>query len=349
MDLPVSRPWEAGVVLASIIFKGRRVDMQTLLVATAQGIVICQRTRDGWQEATRVLPDQHVTSIMAREGVILAGTKRGIYRSSDDGQTWEAASQGLDTLHVRWLAYHPDVSDLEFAGTEPAGIFVSHNGGDSWRTCPEVAQLRDRFRWSLPYSPEAGCVRGFAFHGERAYAAVEVGGVLISQDRGETWQLAEGSDGKPDLQGPPEPFIYPDVHSLEGHPSAANLVYAPTGGGFYRTHDGGKTWQLRYDCYCRAVWVDPQDPEHIVLGPADGVDRNGRIEESRDGGETWRLASNGLQVPWRRGMVERFCQVDEELFAVLSTGQLLATSLATLAWRYILTDVHRINAVTVMA
>jgi photosystem II stability/assembly factor-like uncharacterized protein len=244
------------------------------------------------------------------------------------------------------MAFHPDVSDLEFAGTEPAEIFVSNDGGDSWRACPEVAQLRDRFGWSLPYSPEAGCVRGFAFHGPRVYAAVEVGGVLVSDDRGETWRLVDGSDGKPDLEGPPEPFVYPDVHSLATHPSSPDLIYAPTGGGFYRSNDGGKTWQLFYDCYCRAVWVDPQNPDHLILGPADGVDRNGRIEETQDGGETWSLASNGLQVPWRRGMVERFFQADDEIFAVLSTGQLLQASLSTLAWNRILPDITNLNAMT---
>ena len=111
----------------------------------------------------------------------------------------------------------------------------------------------------LPYSPEAGCVRGFAFHGERAYAAVEVGGVLRSDDGGETWRLAEGSDGNPDLDGPPEPFVYPDVHSIDVHPSSPDLVFAPTGGGFYRSIDGGRTWTLLYDCYCRAAWIDPLD------------------------------------------------------------------------------------------
>ncbi len=246
------------------------------------------------------------------------------------------------------MAFHPDISDFEFAGTEPANIFVSHNGGDLWRSCPEVAELRDEFKWNLPYSPEAGCVRGFAFHGSRAYAAVEVGGVLISDDKGESWRLADGSDGNPDLQGPPEPFVYPDVHSLEVHPSSPDLVYAPTGGDFYRSYDGGKTWVDLYDCYCRAVWVDPLDSEHIILGPADHVDANGRIEESRDGGKTWLLASNGLKVPWRRGMVERFFEADDELFAVLSNGQLLITSLSNLEWRYILPDVHHVNAITRM-
>jgi hypothetical protein len=323
--------------------------MNRLILASEQGVVICERDGDAWSESARGLRDQHATSVIAREGVILVGTENGIFRSEDEGKTWEEVSSGLTSRHVRWMAYHPDVSDLEFAGTEPANIFVSHHGGDSWRSCPEVAQLRDQFGWSLPYSPEAGCVRGFAFHGKRVYAAVEVGGVLVSDDGGETWQLAEGSDGKPNLAGPPEPFIYPDVHSLEVHPSSPDLIYAPTGGGFYRSNDGGKTWKLFYDCYCRAVWVDPQNPDHMILGPADGVDRNGRIEESRDGGETWSRASNGLQVPWRRGMVERFFQADEELFAVLSNGQLLDASLNGLQWSYVLPNINDVNAITGIA
>jgi photosystem II stability/assembly factor-like uncharacterized protein len=322
--------------------------MNRLLLATEQGLIVCERNGDDWHETLRGLTDQHVTSVIAREGVILAGTADGVFCSEDQGQTWEEASAGLTARHVRWMSFHPDVSDLEFAGTEPAEIFVSHDGGGSWRACPEVAELRDRHQWMLPYSPEAGCVRGFAFHGPRVYAAVEVGGVLVSGDTGQTWQLAEGSNGNPDLEGPPEPFVYPDVHSLEVHPSSGDLVYAPTGGGFYRSNDGGKTWKLFYDCYCRAVWVDPQNPEHLTLGPADGVDRNGRIEESRDGGQTWSMASNGLQVPWRRGMVERFFQAEEELFAVLSNGQLLSASLSNLQWKQVLPGMTNVNAVTRM-
>ena len=323
--------------------------MNKLILATEQGIVSCEREGDGWVFTNRSLTDQHVTSVIAREGVILAGTENGIFRSDDEGDTWEEASNGLTARHVRWMAFHPDLSDFEFAGTEPAGIFVSHDGGESWRSCHEVMQLRDQFKWNLPYSPEAGCVRGFAFHGSRVYAAVEVGGVLVSDDKGETWVLADGSDGNPDLEGPPEPLIYPDVHSLEVHPSSPDLVYAPTGGGFYRSKDGGQTWKLFYDCYCRAVWVNPNDPQYVILSPADGVDRNGRIEESRDGGETWALASNGLQVPWRRGMVERFFQANNELFAVLSNGQLLSASLSALEWKCILPNIPDVNALTTMA
>ncbi len=318
--------------------------MDRLLLATQHGLVVCERNGDGWRELLRGLTDKSVTSVIAREGVILAGTPDGVFRSDDLGGTWHEASDGLSARHVRWMAYHPDVSDLEFAGTEPAGIFVSHDGGGSWRSCPEVTELRDRLKWSLPYSPEAGCVRGFAFLGTRGYAAVEVGGVLRSDDSGETWRLVEGSDGHPDLEGPPEPLIYPDVHSIAIHAWSRDAVIAPTGGGLYRSTDGGKVWALIYECYCRAAWQNPDDPQNILLGPADGVDRDGRIEATNDGGMTWVSASDGLEVPWRDHMVERFTQADDEMLAVLSNGELLSAHFSVWQWRRILPSVEGVAA-----
>jgi len=319
-----------------------------LVVATARGVHVYERSQDNWQQIAHGLDHLRVTSIVAREGVILAGTTDGVYRSDDFGNTWREASTGLTTRYVRWMAFHPDVSDLEFAGTEPAGIFVSHNGGESWRECAEVARLRDAHKWYLPYSNGAGCIRGFTFHGERVYAAAEVGGALRSDDRGETWALCEGSTGEPDLSSPPTPFVHPDVHSIAVHPSSPDLVFAATGGGLYRSRDGGTTWELMYDCYCRAVWLDPHDANHLILGPADHVDANGRIEASHDGGKSWQKAAQGLTVPWRHHMVERFVNVDEELVAVLSNGTLIATSLAKLDWNVILPNVKDANAVTSM-
>lgn len=317
-----------------------------IYLGTDSGIAVCEKEPD-WHIVHRGLEGQRVTSIASREGIILGGTTKGILRSEDGGKSWIEANTGLNQRHVRWLAYHPDATGLVFAGTEPAAIFISRDDGNSWKECPEVSSLRDEHGWFLPYSPESGCVRGFAFHGERGYAAVEVGGVLRSDDNGTSWRLAEGSDGNPNLGGPPEPFVYPDIHSLQVHPSSPDLVDAPTGGGFYRSLDGGATWEHLYDCYCRAVWTDPAEPDHLILGPADGVARNGRIEETYDGGHTWRMASKGLEVPWSRHMVERFAQIDSELLAVLSNGELICTALSTLNWRRILPDSGRVNAVAI--
>lgn len=313
-------------------------------LAAQNGILFADPNKD-WRVTGRALESHMVSAVTVGDGFVLAGTNDGMFRSTDGGHTWHEASSGLDHRHVRWLAVHPQQARMAFAGTEPAGIFVSHNGGESWQACPEVMALRDRFHWSLPYSPEAGCVRGFAFHGERAYAAVEVGGVLVSDDSGANWGLAEGSDGRPNFTRPAAPMIHADVHSIYVHPSSPDLVYAPTGGGFYTSIDGGKTWRCMYDCYVRAAWIDPNDPAHIVLGPADGVDRNGRIEESFDSGETWQAASDGLAVPWSRHMVERFAPVNQQLVAVLSNGEVMVRHLGGGAWRQVLQHVEGVNAV----
>jgi photosystem II stability/assembly factor-like uncharacterized protein len=279
--------------------------------------------------------------------VILAGTTAGVLRSDDGGETFAEASDGLATRHIRWLVYHPDVSDLEFAGTEPAGIFVSHDGAGSWRACPEVEALRDEHGWWLPYSPEAGCVRGLAFHGERAYAAVEVGGVLRSDDAGETWRLAGGSTGEPVFEIPPAPLVFSDVHWVASNPASPDLVYAATAEGLYRSADGGDTWTGTHaGSYCRAVWVDPVDPEHLVLSPADSVARkNGRIEETRDGGKTWERTSEGLDLPWPDRMVEHFIHIGAELFAATNDGRLYVAPIGTLRWERVLADVAAIRTV----
>jgi photosystem II stability/assembly factor-like uncharacterized protein len=316
-----------------------------LFLGTKKGLVIFERDGADWKESRRGLEEHRITSVTATETVILAGTPAGIFRSVDLGQSWQKAEEGPAHRHVRWLSGHPENPSLLFAGTEPAAIFVSQDQGKTWQSRPEVAQLRDEHGWYLPYSQEAGCIRGFASHGDRLYAAAEVGGVLRSDDRGANWNLVKGSSGSPRTVASTS-SVHPDVHSIVVHPSSADRVFAATGGGLYRSEDGGHIWELLYPCYCRAVWLDPQDPEHILFGPADSVDVLGRIEETTDGGQTWELASTRLQVPWRRHMVERFAQFDDQLLAVLSNGHMLAAPVSTLVWHRIFPQVERIAAVT---
>lgn len=287
-----------------------------LWVATHNGVVRLIDEGRGWQEQARSLQGRHVTSIIAREGAILAGTIDGIVRSDDHGESWYEASAGLTERHVRWLAHHPQVSDLAFAGTEPAAIFVSHDGAATWEEKPEVAALRDQYGWILPYSPNDGCIRDFAVHGERVYAAAEDGALLRSDDRGASWALAPGSPGRRTHQPAPGQ-VHSDVHSVTVHEGDADMALAPTGGGLFRSDDGGATWRNIYRCYCRAAWWDPVDPEHIIFGPASGVDRDGRFAESFDGGATW---TETPDQRWPRHMVERLIPAGGWLFAILSDG-----------------------------
>ncbi len=98
----------------------------TLIVAMGHGIVTYERNEHDWRARARGLDGQNVTSAIAREGTILAGTTNGVFRSDDSGETWHTVSDGLHTRHVRWMAFHPDLSDYEFVGTEPCIGYLVH-------------------------------------------------------------------------------------------------------------------------------------------------------------------------------------------------------------------------------
>ncbi len=312
-----------------------------ILVACHQGLLRAEATTNGWQLDDLMVGGQRVRTVAASGSVLVAGTTTGAYRSLDNGASWNDVSRGLAECNIRRLAHHTYEGKCFFAGTEPAALYRLEPGADEWTECPSVAELRDAYGWRLPYSPAAGCIRGFAFLGHRGYAAAEVGGLLRSDDVGRTWRLAGGSSGDP--KDPPERHrIHPDVHSVFVHPSSADLVFAPTGGGLYRSTDGGVQWSCLYACYCRAVWVDPKDPKRMVLGPADGVQSTGRIEQSTDGGKTWEAAWSGLSAPWAETMVERFVEIEQRLFAVLSNGHLLVADRGELAWKRILPSLEGI-------
>ena len=138
-----------------------------LLLATSNCIAICEPGGEDWRVVRRELMGSFTTSVTNQGDQILVGTRSGIYHSDDGGDSWRAVNNGLTVRHIRWLAAHVDHHKRIFAGSEPAGIFLSLDGGNSWRGSPEVEALRDKQGWYLPYSPEAGCVRGFAFSGTR--------------------------------------------------------------------------------------------------------------------------------------------------------------------------------------
>jgi photosystem II stability/assembly factor-like uncharacterized protein len=316
-----------------------------LIIATARGIQIAQEDGSTWKKTHNDLI-QHAFTAAARQGhSILAGASDGLFVSLNDGQSWQAVEDGLSHPHIRALQFLPDDAGVALAGTEPASIFRSRDGGLSWQECPEVAQLRDKYNWSLPYSPRAGCIRDFAVHGQRAYAAVEQGGLLRSDDNGRSWHLMDPEENE-SLVASHQPWIHPDVHSVHIHPSSADQVFAPTGGGLYYSTSGGRSWSHLHPHYCRAIWVDPNRPATMILGSADGPDRNGRIEVSRNGGDTWDLAMDGLEIGWPNNMVEQFLQIDNQLLAVLSNGALISTTLDTLEWRSIRAPLTNVRAVS---
>jgi len=316
-----------------------------LIAATDQGVITLIKENSKWEPVSNQLKEQRFTAMAVSEaGAVLAGTRKGIYLSIDSGESWQESSTGLKQTHIRSLAFHPDNPGFAYAGTEPAAIFYSKDGGQNWLECLNVPRYRDEHKWFLPYSPEAGCIRGFSFAGETGFAAVEVGGMLVSHDFGESWRLTQD---KNDLT-PVGKDIHADVHQVYIHPKSKNTVIAPTGGGLFLSEDGAESWESIDPNYCRAAWSPPDNWAEIVFGPADGPDRNGRILRTIDGGKHWESADAGLDTPWERTMVEHFVPAGKELFGVLSSGRLIVCRKERFDWITVLAPTYGVRALAII-
>ena len=66
--------------------------------------------------------------------VLLAGTNTGVYRLDQAASNWTHITSPMDEAAlVTALAYAPDNPDIILAGTQPAGLYRSEDGGESWR------------------------------------------------------------------------------------------------------------------------------------------------------------------------------------------------------------------------
>src|SRR5205814_8830962 len=151
-----------------------------------------------------------------------------------------------------------------YAGTEPSRLFRSGDGGESWEELSALQEIPSRPDWSFPPRPWTSHVRWIApspHDAEILLVGIELGGLMRSTDRGETWQ-----DHRPGAQR--------DVHSLAWHPSAPGRAYEAGGGGAAWSEDWGETWSAadegRDRHYTWAVTVDPEDPELWYVAASTG-------------------------------------------------------------------------------
>jgi photosystem II stability/assembly factor-like uncharacterized protein len=184
---------------------------------------------------------------------------RGLFATDDGGRSWRSAESGLQSERVLSVSVSPSDRDggpsAVYAGTEPSNLHRSHDGGSSWRLLPALRTLPSEPTWSFPPRPWTHHVRTIALHPtdpDELIVGIELGGVMRSHDRGESW-----------LDHNPQ--AYSDAHQLLIDPVAPGRVYEAAGQGIARSDDLGTTWQ-RYEGgldrhYAWAVAVDPVDPD----------------------------------------------------------------------------------------
>lgn len=222
---------------------------------------------------------------------LYAATITEIHLSEDGGQTWKwLPSGGIDYRDIWAMAVHPTKPDVIYVGTLPAAIYVSEDGGRSFRELSAFRQLPEYNKWTFPPPPHTAHIRCITLDArvpDEILVGVEEGGVARSRNRGESWE---------DISGPSSPIAYPeyndpsgilpyqmgkheegrvyrDVHWIIRHPKKLDTIYTSTGIGTYWTDNGGKSWsRMEYGlgrAYAIPMVNHPSVPDRIFLGAAE--------------------------------------------------------------------------------
>jgi photosystem II stability/assembly factor-like uncharacterized protein len=258
-------------------------------------MAVCIGTRDGVYRAANV-PIGDVDHVLdsgntlrvrtfpAVDGVF-AATETGLYRSADDGQTWKHLDVPREEVYS--VVGSPDGKRL-YAGTHPAHLSVSTDHGDTWNELDGFQDLPSRDQWHTPRHRNEAHVRSLGVYpatADRVIAGVEVGGVHISDDAGDTW--TERRDG-----------VHNDIHHVLV--LGSDEYVASTGNGLYRTRDAGRSW-IRLDTgldhrYFREAFALDDRLYAAAARSSPGTWRgetgaDAILAESSDGGETFETVS----------------------------------------------------------
>jgi photosystem II stability/assembly factor-like uncharacterized protein len=261
--------------------------------------------------AVEGLDGREVLTFGRANGSILAGTDSGVYRSGD-GRAWQAS--GCEDRAVRAIAAAPGDGGEVYAGTQPAALYRSRDGGCSWTEVESLTRIPGSEQWGLPGDPSASRALSIVFDGgrpPRCWVGVEVGGIMASGDGGETW--SSGMAGQ-----------NPDIHMLALDPGQADVLYAATGfgrvgpgsangeestAGVYRSEDGGSSWRYVWPDherrYTRPMVIDSRAPHALTVGCTinfrsshrDAEGARSMLYQSTDRGETWRSLGDGAHSP----------------------------------------------------
>jgi len=236
----------------------------------------------------RVHPEDSKTVWVAAQGPLWSsGGDRGLYRTTDGGETWARILDIDADTGVNEFVIDPADPDIILAssyqrrrhvwtlinGGPGSGVHKTTDGGKSWRRINQGLPEGDLGRIGLAQAPSAPGI---------VYAIVEAEqeqGVYRSTDFGESWE--KRSDHMTT-----SPQYY---NELVVDPKNPDVVYS-LDTFTHRSDDGGKTWvgvpfrNRHVDDH--ALWIDPENSAHLYIGG------DGGVFESWDRGETWRHVSN---------------------------------------------------------
>ncbi|MCB9296970.1 MAG: glycosyl hydrolase [Lewinellaceae bacterium] len=231
--------------------------------------------------------DSRVAYVAAIGPLWSEGGDRGVYKTTDGGQTWEAVLTIDEHTGVNDIVMDPRNPDVLYAaahqrrrhvftyvgGGPGSGIYKTTDGGKTWEKANKGLPSVDMGRIGLAISPADP---------EILYAIVEAAqdksGFYRSTNRAASWER----QGDYSTSG----NYYSEITA---HPAQPGVVFAMDTY-MHWTEDGGKTFKPIGEKYKHvdnhAMWIDPREPNYFLVGC------DGGIYESFDAGATWAYKPN---------------------------------------------------------
>lgn len=210
---------------------------------------------------------------------VFAGGDTGVFVSHDSGAGWERLGGQGDLPTIWSMAIDPVDPDIIFAGTRPAGVYRSVDGGRTWKRLDvDIARecmIGTPFVTALAVDPDDHRI---------VWAGVEIDGVFRSMDGGDTWTHLK--DGMYDL----------DVHDIAIAPTRPPRLFVSTARDMFMSDDRGDTWQVmgikeKWPLpYARGMAVKADDPRVMFAGCGETTTgERGHVLRTTDYGQRWEV------------------------------------------------------------
>jgi len=268
--------------------------MKAFVATAGNGLALARKTADDEWSVEFLLEDRDVRCVAQdplNPRTVYAGTRGGVLRSDDRGESWRPA--GLGGRIVSTLEVSRSEPGTVYAGTKPALLFVSRDGGARWEELNAFQGILVR-RFLGPFT----YVKAIALSPtDPNVINVGIEGVATvrSADGGKTWTGH--------LKG-----ALRDCHTLRSHPTDGARVYEAggTGAGAAFSIDAGRTWKQQRSGLDRhygwAVAADPGNPQVWYVSVSPGPWKahsanNAQAAIFRSTGGGWCRLAGGLPEP----------------------------------------------------
>lgn len=203
-----------------------------------------------------------------------------------------------------------------FAGVDEAGLFVSEDGGSVWREVRGLTEHETRPKWFPGFG--GLCAHHLLTRGDEIWCAISAVGVMHSSDGGTTW-TGRNAGVKVLIEDETFKDIGTCVHALVADPEDPERIWRQDHAGMYRTHDGGRQWELIQeglpstfgfplvrDHGAKALFSAPLDSDQFRY-PTNG---ELAIYRSTDDGDSWQSCARGLPTDSYHAVLRQAMAVD---------------------------------------